>query len=223
MVRIARAVAVGVPHHVTQRGNNHQDVFIEEEDCTRYLSFLKEQAKKYALAVHAFCLMSNHVHLISVPLKMDSLAKAIGRTHFLYAQYFNRKQDRNGHVWQNRFYSCPLDATHYWAAIRYLERNPVRAGLVREAWLYPWSSARTHITGVDPVGLIDLYHWRDANIRKDWRATLKSSEDESVLSQIRCSTQTGRPLGDDSFISKLENELNRQLLAPPRGRPRKQA
>ncbi len=223
MVRMARAVVVGVPHHVTQRGNNHQDVFMQKEDRTRYLSFLKEQAQKHALSIHAYCLMSNHVHLIAVPLKRDSLAKAFGRAHFLYARYFNRRQGHSGQVWQNRFYSCPLDEIHYWAATRYLERNPVRAGLVREAWLYPWSSAWAHLTGVDQTDLLDLYHWSNANIRNEWRTMLKSPEDEGVIAKIRCSSQSGRPLGSDSFISKLEKELNRQLQIPRRGRPIKRS
>ena len=219
MVRIARAVAIGVPHHVTQRGNNRQDVFAIDGERERYISYLKEQSKRYHLTVHSYCLMSNHVHLVVVPANEDSLSKTLGRTHFSYAQYFNRLNNRSGHLWQARFYSCPLAAMHYWATVRYVERNPVRAGIVRDAWCYPWSSAKAHVTGHDSTGLLDMSTWCDENIRKDWKTTLQSTEDVDELIQIRNSNRTGRPLGSDGFISELERNLNRRLRAMPKGRP----
>jgi putative transposase len=105
---------------------------------------LREQSLRYGLVVHAYCLMTNHVHLVATPRSEDSLAKAVGRTHWLYTQAINRLHGRSGHLWQNRFHSCPLAHGHYWAAMRYVERNPVRARLCRFAWEYPYSSAAAH-------------------------------------------------------------------------------
>jgi len=124
MSRIARAIAVGCAHHVTQRGNNRQDVFFVDEDPRVYLQMLAEQAGRYGLEVLGYCLMTNHVHLIGVPHAEDSLAKAVGRTHFRYSQYINRLHRRSGHLWQGRFYSCALDERHLWLAMKYIELNP---------------------------------------------------------------------------------------------------
>jgi putative transposase len=153
MARIARVVIPGAAHHVTQRGNNAQDVFFVDDDREVYLELLKQQSDKYGLEVVGYCLMTNHVHVLAKPLKEDSLANAIGRTHFVYTRYINRLHGRRGHLWQNRFYSCALDEGHFWLALRYVERNPVRAKIVRQAWEYPWSSAAVHTGGSDSTGL----------------------------------------------------------------------
>ncbi len=110
MPRVARIVIPGCPHHITQRGNNRQDVFFVDEDRDAYLRMLGEQAERFGVRVEAYCLMSNHVHLVATPRHADSLAKAIGRTHWLYTQYVNRLHGRSGHLWQNRFFSCALSA-----------------------------------------------------------------------------------------------------------------
>ena len=144
MTRVARIVVPDCPHHITQRGNNRQDVFFVPDDYEAYLEILKKQSERYGVDVHAYCLMTNHVHLVATPHAADSLAKAVGRTHWLYSQAINRLHGRSGHLWQGRFYSCALDPDHYGAAMRYVERNPVRARLHRKAWLYPWSSAAAH-------------------------------------------------------------------------------
>ena len=153
MPRVARIVVPGVPHHVTQRGNNRQEVFFVDDDRGFYLDLLGRQAQRFGLDVLGYCLMSNHVHLIAVPQREDSLAKAIGRTHFLYTQYLHRLHGRSGHLWQNRFYSCALDEAHCWAALCYTERNPVRARMVRKAWRYRWSSAAVHCGSTDSLAL----------------------------------------------------------------------
>ena len=107
----------GRPHHITQRGNNRQAVFFVDDDRRAYLRFLKEQSEVHGLRVLGYCLMTNHVHLLALPAGEESLAKAVGRTHFLYSQYINRFHKRSGHLWQNRFYSCVLDETHLWRAL----------------------------------------------------------------------------------------------------------
>ena len=112
MPRVARIVVPGMPHHITQRGNNRQDVFFIDADRSLYLTLLKEQSRRFGLSIIAYCLMSNHVHLVAAPRRADSLAKAVGRTHWLYAQAINRMHGRSGHLWQNRFHSCALDGEH---------------------------------------------------------------------------------------------------------------
>ena len=145
MPRIARTVATGYPHHITQRGNNRQDVFFVDDDRRVYLDYLKLNADMYGLEVFGYCLMDNHIHIIATPHGEDSLAKAIGRTHFRHTQYINRFHKRSGHLWQGRFYSCALDETHFMVAMKYVELNPVRAKICRLPWRYQWSSASSHI------------------------------------------------------------------------------
>ena len=223
MVRRARVVVPGVAHHVTQRGNNRQDIFFTDDDRVVYLKFLAEKCAQYGLAVHGYCLMTNHVHLLVVPYSEDALAKAVGRTHFRYTQYINMMHGRSGHLWQNRFYSCMLDDGHYLEAMRYVERNPVSAGVVRRAWRWRWSSARAHCAmDARPNEVLDLDAWRLLRIDGDeWRGELVRGDDELLFAAIRCATGTGRPLGSDSFISRLEAAAGRRLRALPHGRPRR--
>jgi len=165
--------------------------------------------------------MSNHIHLLATPAETDSLAKAVGRTHFLYSQYINRLHGRSGHLWQGRFYSSVLDANHCWAALRYIENNPVRAGLLRTAWNYPWSSATAHIRNIDPSGLLDMKGWRVSWDEVEWKKWLGEKEEKETAQKIKARLYTGRPLGSDVFISKLEHALGRRLRALPVGRPKR--
>ena len=125
MPRKARIVVPGVAHHVTQRGNNQQDVFLVDDDRRAYLRLLKEQADKYELEVLGYCLMNNHVHLVVRPYEAASLANAVGRTHWRYTQYVNALHGRSGHLWQSRFYSCALDERHTAAALRRIAGNEI--------------------------------------------------------------------------------------------------
>jgi putative transposase len=147
MPRIARAVAVGHPHHITQRGNYRQVVFEEDADYNLYLDWLQMYSKKYSLKIWAYCLMSNHVHFVAVPQEPESMARAFNTLHMRYAQHFNERQGGKGHLWQGRFFSCALDEKHLYAAVRYVENNPVSAGIVRKAANYTWSSAAGHVKG----------------------------------------------------------------------------
>ena len=221
MPRAARVVIPGCPHHVTQRGNNRQDVFFVADDRRFYLATLAEQCGRFGLRVEAYCLMGNHVHLVATPGREESLAKAVGRTNLYYTRRVNRLHGRCGHLWQDRFFSCALDDDHYWAAMAYVERNPVRAKMVRCAWRYPWSSAAAHVTGRDPTGLLEMAAWADQADRDAWRETLRRAQDEAMLARLRGWSNRSRPLGSDSWISKLEVLLNRRLRPNPRGRPRK--
>ena len=221
MTRSARIVAVGVPHHITQRGNCRQTVFLDDDDYRFYLGTLLAQSRKWALQVHAYCLMSNHVHIVATPLNADSLAKAVGRTHYRFAVVANRAYGRSGHLWQNRFYSCALGSGDYvLAAIRYVECNPVRAGLVERAWDYPWSSAAAHLSGKDASGLLDMKRWRNWTHHVDWRARLGGEDSEEYLAQVRRATGSGRPFADDDFIARLEKHLGKELRPKSVGRPK---
>ncbi|MFH0980554.1 MAG: hypothetical protein V2A79_03330, partial [Planctomycetota bacterium] len=125
------------------------------------------------------------------------------------------------HLWQNRFFSCALDEVHLWRTLCYVERNPVRAKIVRLAWQYPWSSASAHISGTDATGLLDLSGWLEAWRPERWASALRRRENESDVSALRRSTHRGRPLATDAFLSKLEHRLGRRLRPLPVGRPKK--
>ncbi len=219
MPRIARAVAVGYPHHITQRGNYRQAVFESAEDYNRYLEWLELYSKKYLLKIWAYCLMGNHVHFIAVPMEPGSLAKTFNTLHMRYSQYFNMRNKTTGHLWQGRFYSCALDERHLYAGMRYVENNPVRVQIVRKAEQYQWSSARAHVKKrTDPILSEDCYIVEEI---KDWSAYLREKEDSSLVNELRKNTKTGRPCGDEVFMRRLEKLLSRRLSALPWGRPRK--
>ena len=133
MARLPRVVVVDIPHHVTQRGNARQVILASDDDRLAYLELLRQYSELYHLSLLGYCLMSNHVHLIAVPRTAAALAQTLKHTHGRYASYWNACQPSTGHVWQGRFYSCPLDDPHLWAALRYTELNPLRAGLVAAA------------------------------------------------------------------------------------------
>ncbi|MFQ5883286.1 MAG: transposase [Candidatus Methylomirabilales bacterium] len=221
MPRIARAIAVGFPHHVTQRGNFGQPVFDGDEDREWYLTWLAKAAHRYGTKLWAYCLMTNHVHFIAVPTHQDSFARTFNHTHMRYAQYCNRQHGRVGHLWQGRFYSCVLEESHLYTAVRYVERNPVRAGLVHRAEAYAWSSARAHVLGT-PDALLVADCPLVSTIR-DWAAYLAEPDEARWMEAFRQSTRTGRPVGSPTFVARVEELLQRVLQAKPRGRPPKQS
>ena len=141
MPRISRAVAVGFPHHITQRGNYRQSVFERKDDYLFYLEWLKTYSSKYSLKIWAYCLMKNHVHFIAVPMESDSMARTFNTLHMRYSQFMNQRRNARGHLWQGRFFSSVLDERHLYAGMRYVENNPVRARIVKKADEYRWSSA----------------------------------------------------------------------------------
>ena len=212
----------GQPHHITQRGNARQVVFDDARDHRVYLKLLREYAREYGLRVWAWCLMSNHVHLLAVPKRSDALARAFGRTHCDYARYRNAQMARCGHLWQARYYSCPIEASAVWPVMAYIERNPVRAGIVELAEHYPWSSARCHVSGWDETGFLNMAEWRENYTSERWRETLRTSVDEEAFQErLRLATFTGRPFGSGEFVEDLEKSSNRRLRPGRPGRPRK--
>ncbi len=221
MARLARIVVPGAPHHITQRGNNQQDVFFVDDDRFVYLELLKKHAERFGLWVEGYCLMTNHIHVVGVPAREDSLAKTLGRTHMRYTQYVNEMHHRSGHLWQNRFYSCPMDDSHLYNALAYVERNPVTVGMVEQAWDYPWSSAAAHCGESSADGLIDAVAWRETVGDLNWREVLSTETGNEAIKALRHNTHTGWPLGSDSFLSKVEHLIGRRVRALPVGRPRK--
>jgi putative transposase len=218
MPRIARVVAPEVPHHVTQRGNNRTEVFLDDADRERYLKTLVRYCEEFKVSIWAYCLMTNHVHLLAVPEQGYSLAQGIGRTNLIYTQYANAKYGRTGRLWQNRFFSCPVEQEQYlWAVVRYIETNPVRAGLVRQAWDYRWSSARHHVRN-EPDLVLGRSEWLDRQMTETYREYLMQ-DSQADVSQVRYATRTGRPLGSASFITRLETKLGRTLRLKKSGRP----
>jgi len=214
---MARVVVPDVAHHVTQRGNRRGDVFFSDADRRHLLGLLGEYSQDCGLEILAYCLMTNHLHLVAVPEHENSLARVLKPVNLRYAQYVNRIQGWCGRLWQERFYSCPMDPRHTLTAVRYVEQNPVRAGLVSRAEEYPWSSAAGH-TGrrvdallSDRLGLLSgIENWAD------W---LRGGDDTERLARLRLYTRTGRPLGAEAFIDQVESLTRRELRPRPRGRP----
>lgn len=221
MARLARIVAVNVPHHVTQRGNARQSILTSDAERLVYLELLQHYAKLYHLSLLGYCLMSNHVHLVIIPRDAEALATGLKQTHGRYAAYWNAAHKSSGHVWQGRFYSCPLDSAHLWIALRYTELNPVRARMVREAAQWKWSSAAVHCVGRDAPPWLDVELWSERWSAKNWCEYLASGEREQELQAIRQCTHTGRPLGTAAFLHSLEEATLRRLAPQKGGRPRK--
>ena len=219
MPRHSRIVIPDVAYHITQRGNYRQKVFYKKEDYLQYCDWLNEYAKKYHLELLAYCLMPNHIHVIATPSTEESLARTFNTVHMRYAQHHNRKHRLYGHLWQGRFYSCILDDAHLYRAIRYVERNPVRAKMVQRAWEYPYSSARIHV-GEEENPAILLSHRDQTMNEKEWREYLHD-EDEAFNSEIRLKTLRGLVVGAKDFVQKLERRLERSLACLNPGRPRK--
>jgi putative transposase len=221
MARIARVIAEGVPHHITQRGNGRQTVFDDAQDHHVYLKLLREYVREHGVRVWAWCLMSNHVHLLAVPQTGNSLARALGRVHGDYSRYRNARAASCGHVWQARYYSCPIDGPAVWRVMAYIERNPVRAGLVEIAEEFLWSSARAHVADREDE-FLQIAPWRDCYTAARWRETLRLGVDEEILRErLRSATRTGRPFGSKEFLEEIERNTSRALRPRQVGRPRK--
>lgn len=215
MARIARVVAAGIPHHITQRGNRRLTTFFQDEDYQAYIALMAEWCHKCQVEIWAYCLMPNHVHLIAVPKTEEGLRRGIGEAHRRYSRRINFREGWRGHLWQGRFSSFPMDELHLLAAARYVENNPLRANLVPEPSLWPWSSARAHLAKQDDA-LVKVAPLLE--MVGDWGKFLAEEDGDSEKS-IRKHERTGRPLGTTKFVQKLELELGR-TLAPEKPGPK---
>lgn len=216
MPRIARVVAPSFPHHITQRGSRNQRVFFSEQDKRDYLAIFKEELVKYPVNVWAYCLMDNHVHFIAVPEEQGALAKLFREAHKRYARMVNSREGWRGHLWQERFHSFVMEENHLFAAMRYVENNPVKASIVSKAQDYPWSSAASHVKGTTDSLLSACYLMEDI---KDWQGyLLEGQRDSNYEKDVERHLNTGRPMGAIDFISKLENITKRTLKLKAAGR-----
>jgi putative transposase len=218
MARFARVVIPGCWHHITQRGNHRQPVFFDDSDREFYCRLLRRHTARHGVRITGYCLMGNHVHLLAIPESATGLAHALGRTHVDYARWINMRRQETGHLWQNRFYSCPLDDAHQWEALRYVELNPVRAGMTARAADWRWSSARAHLMGRDDTGFIDYTDWIARWSAQSWREALEHGVDAAdLIARIREATRTGRPAATDDAVQRMESRIGRQLGPRKRG------
>ena len=208
MVRIARVVAPGFPHLVTQRGNRGQTAFFGEGDYQLYIELMAQSCGKCGVEIWAYCLMPNHVHLIAAPSSEEGLAQAIGQAHVRYCRHVNLRQGWRGYLWQGRFASFVMDKAHLLAAARHVEMNPVRAKLAADPLSYRWSSARAHVEGRDDA-LVRVKPL--VAVAGDWREFLAMAGGEGEAEELRRHERTGRPLGDERFLRRVEKLVGRVL------------
>jgi putative transposase len=202
-------MASGCPFHVTHRGNQKRTTFETDGDRASYLGMLARYAQQFGMAVWAYCLMPNHVHLIVVGREHRSIALAVGNAHRVHSRLWNQRQSVTGHLWANRFFSTPLDEVHLWAAVRYVELNPVRAHLVDRPWDYPWSSARAHVSS-GPDEVLDPARPFPGHVA-NWSEWLSLGLEEELAARIRANTLSGRPTGNEGFRRRfLETGASKQ-------------
>jgi putative transposase len=219
MPRTARLVVEYVPYHITQRGNRRQDVFLNDDDRRQYLGWLRDYSERHGLELLAYCIMDNHVHLVAVPHSLDSIARVLQTLHMRHSQSINSREGWGGHLWQGRFSSTGLDEAHLWAAVRYVELNPVRAEIVQRAEEYAWSSAAFHL-GIRPDRYINTSsEWGSAV--EGWAEALSLPEDEQVVDLIRLRTKTGFPCGDEDFLARMAKISGRDMVVRQVGRPKR--
>lgn len=194
------------------------DIFKSDSDRTTYLQFIKEETQRCEIDILCWSLMTNHVHFVAVPHDESALAKGFGQAHKRYTRMKNFSEGVRGYLFQGRFGSCVLDERHLLAAVRYVERNPVSAGIVKNAWEYPWSSAAYHVGNIEDDALVKdrrLY-----GLVNDWRIYL-SGEKEDEFNTIRKATRTGRPAGNEDFIIAMEGRTGRVLRRAKPGRKKR--
>lgn len=226
MPRLSRIVVPGVAHHVTQRGNRRLPIFFNDDDRRRYLALLRAAGEASGTACLAWCLMDNHVHLILVPSDADGLRAMLGEAHRRYTRHVNFREGWRGHLFQGRFASYPMDDAHLMTVVRYVERNPVAAGMVPSAEAWRWSSARSHLAARRAAGdpLTDVAalgrhvrNWR-ALLRHGLEAGDLDAEGEAAAAAIERRLRTGRALAEQAAIARWERELDRPIAPRKPGR-----
>jgi REP-associated tyrosine transposase len=228
MPRLGRYFLADQPLHVIQRGNNRSAVFFSEEDYEHYRGWLGEAAAEYGCAIHAYVLMTNHVHLLLSPSKAESLPRAMQSLGRRYVRHVNDTYRRTGTLWEGRYRAAPIDSAAYFlACCRYIELNPVRAGMAAHPREYPWSSWRAHALGAsDPlVAEHPLYRALGrsaADRQKAYRALFRGALDEGFVEAVRSATNGGWALGDRRFQREIARAAHRRAAPLPRGRPRKE-
>jgi putative transposase len=199
-----RVVVAGVPYHVTNRGNRREDIFREAEDYRTYLRLLRKAITRYEVRIWSYCLMPNHIHLVAVPNRQDSLGRAMHWAHGKYAEFFNIRYGTVGHLWQGPYRASAMDEHHVLNGSRYVERNPVRAGMVCRAEDYAWSSAAARC-GLRRDSLISDDFPLLKEVR-DWSSWLAGVESDEELRILRECTQRGYPIGSEEFVRQIEKQ-----------------
>jgi putative transposase len=219
MPRTARIVIPGVAHHVIQRGNRQQRLFMTHGDCRRYVDMLADACAQHAVRCLAWCLMPNHVHLALVPPAADDLRSVMSSVHTRYAQGINGREGLTGHLFQDRFRSYAMDDAHMLIALRYIENNPVKAGLAQAPEEWRWSSARAHLgIGADPLTDVAALAPHVPNWRAYLRAGVEAADAEE---KIEGALRTGRPIGlgtvphiEGQSLTPAARDLNRPRSGP---------
>jgi putative transposase len=219
--RHSRIVIPSTAHHVTQRGGRRQNVFFQKSDHETYLELLAKNAHKYGVEIIGYCLMSNHVHHLVAPHRQDSLRKTMQMTHKRYADYINAREGWTGHLWQERFYSCPVDEDYVWATLRYIERNPVAAKMVSDATHYPWSSAAAHCALREDRILTSDSRWSEiVKSGTVWQTWLSEPDDPALTGKLRTCIERELPCGSERFLDDLQARLGRRVRPAKIGRPK---
>jgi putative transposase len=219
MPRRARVIVPGIPIHAIQRGHNRSACFADDEDRAFYLHHLGRVASAEGCDVHAYCLMTNHVHLLLTPRREESCARLFRRLGLLHTQYTNRKYGRSGSLWEGRFRSCLVQSDFYLlTCYRYIELNPVRAGLVADPAAYPWSSYRVNAEG-DPSSLVSPHAEYLRLGRAQYRSLFAGQFDQVLLREIRSTTNGGYALGAEAFKREIAGLLGRNVSKGIAGRP----
>lgn len=227
MPRLPRLILAGHPHHVIQRGNNRQAIVHDDADRQRFLALLKDCAVQHRVAIHAYVLMDNHVHLLATPETADGLSQMMQALGRRYVAAFNLRHQRSGTLWEGRFRAALIDSERYLlACMRYIELNPVRAGMVSEPQEFRWSSAAHHLgRAQDPLVVEHSLYWSMGNTPFEREAAYRDlvhqglSPDEQA--RITQSTLRGWPLGEPNYLQTVEEALARSASPRPRGRPRR--
>jgi len=227
MPRKSRFYVAGMPVHVVQRGNNRQPIFFDESDYRAYLKWLKEAAEKYQCSIHAYVLMTNHVHLLVTPEDVTGVSRMMQYVGRYYVPYINHTYDRTGTLWEGRYKSSLIDAEDYLLVCsRYIELNPVRASMVKHPSEYGWSSYGANAQGKSDVLVKPHAQYLALGARGEgqpsaYRDLFRAHIDDEVISEIRASWQTGTPLGNGRFREQIESVLKRKVGYSRRGRPMK--
>lgn len=223
MPRTARVILAGLPHHITQRGNRREDVFFCDADRSTYLDWLRDYCDQNHVQILAYCLMSNHVHIVAIPAAGNAFELTFRPLHTRFAMRVNRRRGSSGHVWQGRYFASALDESYLWAAIRYVERNPVRAAMVTKAEQYRWSSAAAHCGLGDDAVLTGHRAWLgELESVPDWSGWLAEGDRPSQLTVLRQQAWRGLPCGSDAFVRDVETRLGRLITPRLPGRPKKE-
>lgn len=228
MPRKPRFFLPGVPNHVVQRGHSRDAVFFADSDYLAYLHWLKEGAERYGVDIHAYVLMTNHIHMLATPYDTDGIVRMMQYVGRHYVPYINRTYGSSGSIWEGRYKSSLIhDEEYLLTCMRYIELNPVRANMVRSPGKYRWSSYCFNGQGkqdvmITPHAIYQKLGKSRATRQKAYNTLFKTHLDKGALDDIRSAWQTGTPLGNDQFRKKIEQELKCKVGQARRGRPKKQ-